>query len=182
MHDKQQRWSTWKRNVIDDYQDWSTEQIRNDLRAKAHPFAVLMEHWQGDFNISTMIRNANAFNAERVYYVGRRKFDRRGAVGTHHYVDLHHLQCIEQLVDESAGYTLVGLDNNIPDCVPLIDFEWPERPMMVFGEEGVGITPALLQHCKHRVHIKQWGSVRSMNVGTASGITMYDYTTKLHGT
>jgi len=178
--DKQQRWSTWRRNVVDKYKGMPVERIRDDLRSTAHPFSVLMEHWHGDFNISTLIRNANVFNAERVFYLGRRGFDRRGTVGAHHYVDLNHLSSIENLLEFSDQYTLVALDNNISDCISLTDFEWPQRPLMIFGEEGTGITDTVLDICDHRVSIPQWGSIRSLNVGTSSGIVMYDYVNKLY--
>ena len=85
------RWKSWTYNVVDEFKDKSTDEIKDILRATSHPFAVLMENWQGDFNIGTMIRNANAFNAKKVFYYGKKRYDRRGAVGTHHYVDLHHL-------------------------------------------------------------------------------------------
>ena len=87
MLDKE-RWSLWKRNVIDKYKSMTDDQIREDLSKNKNPIAVCMEHWNGDFNIATLIRNANAFNVEKVFYLGKKKIDRRGTVGTHHYVDI----------------------------------------------------------------------------------------------
>ena len=108
------RWKLWTRNVVDRYKNWSTESIKRDLQRTANPFAVCMEHWQGDFNISTLIRNANAFNAEKVFYLGKKRYDRRGTVGTHHYVDLVFLDGgISQLVKLKNQYTIVAIDNNV---------------------------------------------------------------------
>jgi len=175
-----ERLSAWKYNVTDEYKSRSVEEIKKDLRSKAHPFAVLMEHWKGDFNISTMIRNANAFNASQVFYIGRKRFDRRGTVGTHHYVDLNYLNDFEELMKLKEKYVFVGLDNNLDCCVPMETFEWPDNALMIFGEEGEGISPLLLKECAYCVNIPQYGSVRSLNVGTSSGIAMYDWIQKTY--
>ena len=177
------RWSLWTRNVIDRYKNWSTESIRKDLQRTANPFAVCMEHWQGDFNISTLIRNANAFNAKKVYYLGKKKYDRRGTVGTHHYVDLTYLGIsYSSLVDLKNEYTIVAIDNNVPNTRKLGEFDWnmlKKPPLMVFGEEGVGLTDETLNIADYSIEIPQYGSVRSLNVGTSSGILMYDFVQSL---
>ena len=174
-----ERWTLWKRNVIDKYKNWPTDAIRRDLQETANPFSVCMEHWQGDFNISTLIRNSNAFNARRVYYIGKKRFDRRGAVGTHHYVDLNYLDNdYSRLVDLKKEYTIVAVDNNISNTHKLGEFDWlslEKPPLMLFGEEGVGLTTSALEIADYCVEIPQYGSVRSLNVGTSSGILMYDY-------
>ena len=169
----------WTKNVIDKYKGLSIQQIRDDLQKNAHNFAVMMEHWHGDFNIGTMIRNANAFNAKKVFYYGKKKYDRRGTVGTHHYVDLTYINDPGGLVSLKSSFTFVCLDN-VEGSVPMEDFVWPENSLMIFGEEGSGITKSTLDLADHIVSIKQYGSVRSLNVGTASGIAMYDYLNKLN--
>jgi tRNA G18 (ribose-2'-O)-methylase SpoU len=176
--ENKERWTRWQRNVIDEYKPLSVEEIREDLRSKAHPFSTLMEHWKGDFNVATMIRNANAFNCSEVFYLGRKHIDKRGTVGTHHYVELQHLDNYNDLLSLKERYTFVALDNNVDNCVSMNSFEWPPNSLMIFGEEGEGITPRLLEMCDYIVCIPQFGSVRSLNVGTSSGIAMYDYTTK----
>ena len=173
------RWNLWTRNVIDRYKSWSTESIKRDLQRTANPFAVCMEHWQGDFNISTLIRNANAFNAKKVYYLGKKKYDRRGTVGTHHYVDLSYLgNSYLSLAELKNDYTIIAIDNNISNTCMLDKFDWlslDKPPLMLFGEEGVGLTKEALTIADCAVEIPQFGSVRSLNVGTCSGILMYDY-------
>ena len=175
--DEQNRWNSWNYNVEDRFKGKSKNHIKDILRSTSHNFAVMMEHWQGDFNIGTMIRNANAFNAEKVFYYGKKKYDRRGSVGTHHYIDLEYLN--ELLISLKSDYVFVCLDN-VPSAVPMENFVWPENSLMIFGEEGVGLTDEILAMADHIVSIKQYGSVRSMNVGTTSGIAMYDYTNKLN--
>ena len=174
-----ERWSLWKRNVVNKYKNWPTESIKKDLQRTANPFAVCMEHWQGDFNISTLIRNANAFNAKKVYYLGKKRFDRRGTVGTHHYVDLTFLNdSYSSLSELKNEYTIVAVDNNMSNTCKLNKFDWTsleKPPLMLFGEEGVGLTKEALNLAEYSVEIPQFGSVRSLNVGTCSGILMYDY-------
>ena len=105
-----ERLTAWGYNVVDKYKSWTIDEIKEDLCTKAHPFAVLMEQWKGDFNISTMIRNANAFNASQVFYIGKKRFDRRGTVGAHHYIDLNYLNDTSELLKLKDKYTFVGLD------------------------------------------------------------------------
>ena len=177
------RWSLWTRNVVNRYKNWSTESIKRDLQRTANPFAVCMEHWQGDFNISTLIRNANAFNAKKVYYLGKKKYDRRGTVGTHHYIDVTFLGIsYSSLVDLKNEYTIVAIDNNVPNTRKLGEFDWlslEKPPLIVFGEEGVGLTDETLKIADYSIEIPQYGSVRSLNVGTSSGIVMYDFVQSL---
>ena len=177
MLDKE-RWSLWKRNVIDKYKSMTDDQIREDLSKNKNPIAVCMEHWNGDFNIATLIRNANAFNVEKVFYLGKKKIDRRGTVGTHHYVDIIYMSDgVRELVDLKEHYTFVAIDNNIPNTEKLHKFSWnklEKPPLVFFGEEGTGLTSEVLDLCDYRVEIEQYGSVRSLNVGTSSGLVLYE--------
>lgn len=166
------------RNVIDFYKNWEMDAIRGDLDEKRHDFSILVANEINDFNLGTLVRNSNAFLSREVIIYGRRKWDRRGAVGTHLYENLKHVRHVEDLSFPS-GPTFVGVDN-IPGAVPLETFQWPSGPVvMVFGQEGIGLTEDLLALCDHVVYIKQYGSVRSLNVGCASAIAMYDYCQKV---
>jgi len=169
---------TETRNVIDYYWYWKTEAIKADLDTKRHPFAVLCVNVANDYNISGVVRNANAFLAEKVYLYGRKKWDRRGAVGTQNYTHFEHIPETDDLSALKEKYTLVGVDN-VGDAEELDDFEWPERALMVFGQEQHGLSPDMLDMCDKKVYIKQYGSVRSLNVACASGIIMQDFCRKL---
>ena len=175
-----ERWSLWQRNVIDRFKNMPDEEIKKELQRTAHPVAVCMEQWQGDFNISTLIRNANAFNVEKVFYFGRRRYDRRGTVGTHNYTDIQFLDGgYNQLETLKDQYTFVGVDNNVSQkTFKLGEFDWntlSKPPLMIFGEEGTGLTQQAIQMCHILIEIPQYGSVRSLNVGTSSGVLLYDY-------
>jgi len=167
-------------NVIDEYKNWEVADIKEDLRSRALPYAVMMQHIKGDYNISTLIRNANAFGAQRVYYYGRRKWDRRGSVGTHHYTDLIHLDDLEDIEYLKNKYHVVGVENNLRRAKDISEFHAQPNTLFIFGEEGHGIQENILDLCDEIIYVRQRGSVRSLNVGTCSGIIMNDYVTKLN--
>jgi len=165
------------RNVIDKYKDLPTEEIKKRLQETSFPYAVCFEHWVGDFNMSTGVRNANAFNAKEVFYLGPKRWDKRGAVGTNHYIDIINLPSINDLIKLKDKYKFVGVDN-VPGSISLKDHKWEDNTLLIFGEEGVGLTKEVQDLCTTIVAIDMFGSVRSLNCGTASGIVMYDFTQK----
>jgi tRNA G18 (ribose-2'-O)-methylase SpoU len=167
----------WQRNVADHLKEKSEEEIRHLLRDTANPFAVCFEHWLGDFNMATGVRNANGFNAKEVFYIGDKKWDRRAAVGVHNYTEIQWIPTVEDLAALRDKYTFVGIDN-VPGSVPMANYEWPKNTMMIFGEEGPGLTLAMQALCKDIVHIEMFGSVRSFNCGSASAVAMYDFVSK----
>lgn len=179
--------TTDNRNILDSYKNdrltkWTTELIKKDLQQKAFPYAVLMENFVGDFNIGTVVRNANAFNARCVYYLGNKHYDRRGTVGTHHYTDVKRLATRDELIALKKEYTLVGVENTVDGAITVDQFQWSSNTLLIIGEEGVGITPETLELCDNFVFIPQFGSVRSLNAGVASGIIMNDLVTKYNKT
>lgn len=165
------------RNVADHLKGKSVEEIKAHLNDTGYPFAVCFEHWINDFNIATGIRNANGFNAKEVYYLGNKKWDRRGAVGVHNYTDVKFLESLDDLAALQSKYTFVGVDN-VPGAVDITSYSWDKNSLIIFGEEGVGLTPGMQAMCKDIVYIPMFGSVRSFNCGTSSGIAMYDYISK----
>ena len=166
------------RNVIDKFKGMENDAIRSELQQTAFPYAVMGLHITGDFNLSTVLRNSNAFNAQCAYYYGPKKqWDRRGALGVHHYTSFTHLRTIDDVIALKSQYHFVGVDN-IPGSVELETFDWPTNTLMIFGEEGGGLTQDVIDLCESIVYIKQYGSVRSLNVGTAAGIVMNDFVTK----
>lgn len=165
-------------NVIDELKGKSTDEIQDFLKKKSHPFAICFEHWIGDFNMGTGVRNANAFGAREVFYLGDKKWDRRSAVGVHNYTPVQWVSTFDELIKLKEKYVFVGVDN-VPGSVSISGYNWPDNVLMVFGEEGVGLTPDMQAICKDIVHIDMFGSVRSLNCGTASGIAMFDFVSKL---
>ena len=168
------------RNVADRYKGWETDLIKKDVQAKTFPFAVIMENWVGDFNISCCLRSCNALGASKMFYLGRKHYDRRGTVGTHHYTDMINIPNREELLKLKEQYVFVALENNIADTVAMNKFDWPKNSLIFVGEEGVGLTPETLAMCDKFVYIEQFGSVRSLNAAAATSIALYDYVNK-HG-
>lgn len=174
---KEDQFTSWQYNVADRFKDKSRDQIKSTLKTSAFPFAVCGEQWSGDFNFSTLIRNANGFNAKAVYYLGDKRFDRRGCQGVHHYTDVNFIPTIYDLIDLKKEFTFVGVDN-VTGSVPMTNYIWPDNALLIFGCESVGLTKTMQSLCRDIVHINMFGSVRSFNCGTASGIAMHDYVTK----
>lgn len=170
------------RNIIDHFHYWKTEAIKADLDTRRHNFSILCSNLYNDFNISTVIRNSNAFMAKDVYIYGQKRFDRRGTVGTHVYQNLHHVKDVESLDQLPKDFAWIGVDN-IEGSVSIETFDWPKdrHVLICLGQEQVGLPPEIIDRCEKLVYIKQYGSVRSLNVGVASGIAMYDYVRKVIG-
>ena len=163
-----------RRNVADRYRYWKLEAIVEDLDGRRHAFHVAVENWEHDLNIGTVIRNANAFLAAGVHIVGRRRWNRRGAMVTDRYQHVAHHPTVEDLVAWADGrdLPLVGIDN-LPGSVPLEEAGLPERCVLVFGQEGPGLSEAVRAAATAICSIAQYGSTRSINAGVASGIAMH---------
>jgi tRNA G18 (ribose-2'-O)-methylase SpoU len=170
-------YSSWQHNVADHFKSSTVEEIKRSLKETSYPFAVCMENWASDFNFSSLIRNANGFNAKEVFYLGDKKYDKRGAVGTFNYTDVNFIASIYDFIRLKNDYVFVGIDN-VSGSVSLPTYNWKPNSLMIFGSEGTGLTPEMLSMCKDIVSIPMMGSVRSFNAAASSAIVMYDYITK----
>ncbi|MFZ4518046.1 MAG: TrmH family RNA methyltransferase [Microthrixaceae bacterium] len=170
-----------RRNVVDRYRYWTVEAIVADLDRRRFAFHVAIENWRHDLNIGTVVRNANAFGAAAVHIVGRRRWNRRGAMVTDRYVHVRHHATVEELAGWAAGedLPLVGIDN-VEGSVPLAREPLPERCVLLFGQEGAGLSPAAVAACSEVRDIPMFGSTRSVNAGVASGIAMAEWL-RVHG-
>ena len=180
------------RNLIDHYHYWNHDAIVADLDSKRFNYSVVCCNIGNDFNIATVIRNANAFLAQEVVIYGNKKYDRRGTVGTHHYTNFRHVRDIDSLSDffnmSAVRYAargqrirVLGIDN-IPEAqdVNAFDFDPNVHYIMVFGQEQIGVPTEVLSMCDDVLYIPQYGSVRSINVGCASSIIMNNYCAKIY--
>jgi tRNA G18 (ribose-2'-O)-methylase SpoU len=163
-----------RRNVVDRYRYWTVEAIVADLDRTRHPFHVAVENWGHDFNIGSVIRTANAFNAKAFHIVGRRRWNRRGAMVTDRYQHERHHPGIADLVAfaRDQRLALVGVDN-LPGSVPIETYDLPKACILVFGQEGPGLSPAMREACEVVLHIEQFGSTRSINAGAAAAVAMH---------
>ena len=166
-----------RRNVLDVYRYWSVEAIVADLDTRRHPFHVAIENWEHDRNIGTVVRTANAFLAAEVHIVGKRKWNRRGAMMTDVYQHVRHHESIESMLDWAAAHTdgplpVIGVDN-LPGSVPIESAELPQRCLLLFGQEGPGLSAAAHAAAEQVCSIAQFGSTRRINAGVAAGIAMH---------
>jgi len=168
------------RNILNYYKYWENEAILADLDEKRFNYSVLCSNLYNDFNLGTVIRNANAFLASEVIIYGRKIWDRRAAVGTQNYTHFKHVREENELNDVIDEFDLIiGIDN-LDNSKDISNHDWnsEKKTLICFGQEQVGLPDEVLDACHELLYIKQFGSVRSLNVGTASGIAMYDYVTK----
>jgi tRNA G18 (ribose-2'-O)-methylase SpoU len=162
------------RNVVDRYRYWRREAIIADLDSRRHAFHVAIENWQHDFNIGSVVRTANAFLAGSVRIVGRRRWNRRGAMVTDRYQHVHHHEDVAELASwaRGEGLAVLGIDN-LPGSVPLETFDLPERCVFLFGQEGPGLSDQAREHVDAVLSVAQFGSTRSINAGAAAAIAMH---------
>lgn len=165
-----------RRNVADRYRYWREEAIVADLERRRHPFHVAVENWRHDRNIGAVVRNANAFGAAGVHIVGRRRWNRRGAMATDRYLPVHHHDTIEAFAAWAGteGLPIVGIDN-LEGSVPIESVGLPERVVLLFGQEGPGLSAEAQTAAGRVCAIAQYGSTRSVNAGVASGIAMHTW-------
>lgn len=170
-----------RRNVEDRFRYWTMASIVAELDRSRSGLHVAIENWEHDFNIGSIVRTANAFNVAAFHIVGRRRWNRRGAMVTDRYQHEFHHQDADGLASWAAdrGLPLVGVDN-IPGSVAIEGLALPAPCVLVLGQEGPGLSAAMRAACSPVVHITQHGSTRSMNAGAAAAIAIYEWT-RQHG-
>ncbi|AYJ52226.1 RNA methyltransferase [Rhodococcus sp. P1Y] len=163
-----------RRNVVDAYRYWSREAIVADIDTRRHSLHVAIENFANDANIGTVVRTANAFAAQSVHIVGRRRWNRRGAMVTDRYQHIHHHDTVADLLVFAREHdlTVVAVDNT-PGSVPIETADLPRDCLLLFGQEGPGVTADARDGASMTVSIAQFGSTRSINAGVAAGIAMH---------
>lgn len=163
-----------RRNVVDVYRYWTVDAIVADLDRRRHPLHVAIENWQHDFNIGSIVRTANAFAVAEVHIVGRRRWNRRGAMVTDRYQHVRHHDSVASFAawTAGAGLPLLGIDN-VDGSVPIESATLPAACVLVFGQEGPGLSDEARAACGTTLSIAQFGSTRSINAGAAAAIAMH---------
>lgn len=163
-----------RRNVLDEYRYWTVDAIKAHLDAQRHPLHIAIENWQHDLNIGAIVRTANAFNVAGVHIVGKKHWNQRGAMVTDKYLRMYHHADVDTFADwaAAAGLVLVGIDN-VPGSQPLETAVLPRECVMLFGQEGPGLSAEAIARASRILHITQYGSTRSMNASAAGAIAMY---------
>ena len=165
-----------RRNVLDKYRYWKVEAIVADLNKSRHKLEIAIENWQHDLNIGSIVRTANAFNVNAVHIVGKRDWNRRGAMVTDKYLTVIHHSTIEEFANYCADNDLpiIGIDN-VDSSIEMESYQMPEKCVLLFGQEGAGMSEEGIAACQVLLAIRQYGSTRSMNASAAGAIAMYHW-------
>ncbi len=163
-----------RRNVLDHYRYWSVAAIVADLDKKRNPLRIAIENWQHDLNIGSIVRTANAFNVASVHIVGKRDWNRRGAMVTDKYLHvIHHPDVADfKAWFDERGIEIIGI-GNVASSTSLESATLPKECVLLFGQEGAGMSDEAVKACSRVLAISQYGSTRSMNASAAGAIAMY---------
>lgn len=163
------------RNLIDEYKGLENEQVFDALEKKRSPLEIAIENVEHDFNIGSIVRTANSFNVAKVHIIGKKKYNRRGAMCTDKYLKIEHHPSVEDFLKTQKNRELIAIENNISRAKPLSKKQFKPEVTLIFGSENNGITDELLGVAHDVRFIESFGSTRSVNVGVAAGIAMYEY-------
>lgn len=168
------------RNVLDEFKGKSLAEIISVLDKRGASLEIAIENLERDFNMGTIVRSANAFGVRHVHIIGRKQWNKRGAMMTDKYLHVHYYETTDEFVKtmKKSGKELIAIENNVAS-VPLCSVNLPENAVLIFGSEGAGISEELISKAYKTVHIEQLGSTRSLNVGVAAGIAMYEWCRKM---
>jgi tRNA G18 (ribose-2'-O)-methylase SpoU len=167
------------RNVLDEFRYWTMQAIVAELDTRRHPFHVAIENWQHDMNIGSIVRSANAFGAQTVHIIGRRRWNKRGAMVTDRYQHVVHHDTVAGFVTwcEEHELPVIAIDN-VPGSVIIETFALPKRCVLLFGQEGPGLSREALDAATSVVEISQFGSTRSINASAAAAVAMHVWVTQ----
>lgn len=167
------------RNVLDQYRYWSMEAIVAELDSRRHKFHVAIENWQHDLNIGSIVRTANAFLAAEVHIIGNRRWNRRGAMVTDRYQHVRHHPTVEEFLAwaKSENLPIIAIDN-VPCCKKIEEYKLPEACVLLFGQEGPGLSEPAIKASTVVLEISQFGSTRSINASAAAAIAMHSWITQ----
>lgn len=163
------------RNLTDEYKGMSNEQVFDELSKKRTPLEIAIENVEHDFNIGSIVRTANSFNVAKVHIIGKKKYNRRGAMCTDKYLEIVHHPTIDSFLRTQNNRELIAIENNTPRAKALHDKKFSKDTTLIFGSENNGISDELLEVSADVRFIESFGSTRSVNVGVAAGIAMYEY-------
>lgn len=163
------------RNLLDQYKGMENEQVFNALNKTRTPLEIAIENLEHDFNIGSIVRTANSFNVKKVHIIGKKKYNRRGAMCTDKYLEIVHHPTFADFLESQQNRELVAIENNVENAKPLHDKKFAQETTLIFGSEGNGLSAELLKSVHDCRFIESFGSTRSVNVGVAAGIAMYEY-------
>lgn len=163
------------RNLIDEFKGLTNEEVVARLAQRRLPLEIAIENLEHDFNIGSIVRTANSFNVRKVHIIGKKKYNRRGAMCTDKYLEIQHHATVADFLVTQQGRRLVAIENNTSRARALHTMRFVPETTLIFGSENSGISSELLAAAQEVRYIESFGSTRSVNVGVAAGIAMYEY-------
>ena len=166
-----------RRNLIDQYKNLPNSEVLRLLDQKRSSLEIAIENVEHDFNIGTIVRNANNFNVSIVHIIGKHKYNRRGAMCTDKYLHIQYWTSAKEFIADqrSRNRELVAIENHTERVKPLHLKRFQPYTTLIFGSENSGLSTELLSQADDVREIESFGSTRSVNVGVASGIAMYEW-------
>lgn len=162
------------RNVLDEFKGMRHEAIVRRLDERGVELEIAIENLERDFNMGTIVRSANAFGIRRVHVIGRRQWNKRGAMMTDKYLEVVYHESAEAFRAAISPRQVVAIDN-IPGSKDIRSVDKASQAVLVFGAEGPGLSSEMIGAADAVVAIPQLGSTRSLNVGVAAGIAMWEW-------
>lgn len=162
------------RNVIDEFRGKTVDEIKSSLDSRRKVLEIAIENLERDFNMGTIVRSANAFNVRAVHIIGKKQWNKRGAMVTDRYMNVFNYKTVDEFIANMKDKHVIGIDN-VSGSQSLNDVTLPKESILVFGSERSGLSDTMISACEKIVSIEQFGSTRSINVGVAAGIVMYTW-------
>lgn len=167
------------RNLQDQYKGLSNEQVFEALEQGRNNLEVAIENVTHDFNAGTIVRSANNFNAAKVHIIGKKKYNRRGAMCTDKYLEIVYWPTWADFImdQRERGRKVVAIENHTERARPLsqANFAGEQGVTLLFGGESDGLSEEALIQADEVREIESFGSTRSVNVGVAAGIAMWEW-------
>ena len=142
--------------------------------ARPKSFAVAAFNFSYGVNLGTLIRSAEAAGAEAVWIVGRDFYYRPSTKGADWWLPIEVIEspqaCLERA--RAEGYQIVALQQG-PRAMPIWAADWPQRPLIVAGNEGDGLPDEFIQAAALQVELPVYGQIDSLNVAVATSVAMY---------
>lgn len=162
------------RNVVDEFKGLDHDDIVARLDTRGVELEIAIENLERDFNMGTIVRSANAFGIRTVHIIGSRQWNKRGAMMTDKYLNIRYHRSVIEFVDATNQIPIIAVDN-LPESLDIRDVTKHKSTILVFGAESSGLSADMLAAADHTVSIPQRGSTRSLNVGVAAGIAMWEW-------
>lgn len=164
------------RNVIDEFKGMAEKDIIRKLDERGVQLEIAIENTLRDYNMGTIVRTANAFGVRTVHIIGRRQWNKRGAMMTDKYLHVeYHTSFSDFGAYAASNFRPIVAIDNVANACNLDEVPKDPRAILLFGQEGPGLSTEALSLAANIVQIEQTGSTRSINVGVAAGVVMYTW-------